>query len=86
MPIADIERMKELDEDIFALCEAYSDLAATDVGHSLIAYATRIMLRTSSNHLDVMEDIMASVMVGIGDYQVEKQLYKAKPKGETHEA
>lgn len=62
-------RIQELGEDISDLCEAFADLPSFEVGYQLIAHATIMMLKTAPNHLVAMKTIMASVEIGIMDYQ-----------------
>ena len=66
-------RINELGEDVAALCDAFSDLPPYEVGYRLIAYATMMMLNAAPNHLVAMKTVMASVEVGISEYQEEKQ-------------
>ena len=71
-------RINELAADVADLCEAFSDLPPYEVGYRLIAYATMMMLCTAPNHLVAMKTVMASVEVGIGEYQEEHKNKKEK--------
>ena len=49
------------------------DQLGLELGYRLIAYATMMMLNAAPNHLVAMKTVMASVEVGISEYQEEKQ-------------
>ena len=65
-------RIQELGEDIESICEAFGDLPPYEVGYRLIASGVHMLLRLAPNEMVAMKTILASIEVGISEYQNNK--------------
>ena len=63
------ERIEELTHGIIDLCDDYTDIPPYEVGFRLIAQATNLLLFCAPNHLVAIKTIMASIEIGVAEYQ-----------------
>ena len=63
------ERIEELTHELIDLVDDYMDLPPYEIGCRLIAQATNMLLFCAPNHLVAIKTIMASVEIGVSEYQ-----------------
>ena len=66
-------RIQELGEDVVSLIEAFEDLPPYEIGFRLIASAVNMMLTCAPNTTVAIKTIIASVEMGMSEYQEEQE-------------